>query len=548
MWGKMIKTLISLLFFLNFLSFAANDTLSSVNTKTEVMLDCSNYRIFDFNLTNKNNSDYSQPYTFILDTVFSFLSTDTSDFRLRAWGDLSSESGEPLFERFERAAANMEHMDYPGAEMHAFKNRLQIRGGYHHLGNYGDKILYESEKIANRYGYYPKYMEVGSYGISEYYVGTWKFTGNNSDARGIARKYGNWIYLPVKYDPVYVSGYRYSQDLGLKLADENFSAGVDFDRQKRYLDHLHSETVDVFSYDVMWKHEFSSSCDAGIMSKGKTENHHGYLFSMFLDNKINDVLSYSLKTGLWGNGEPEGECSIRWNPLEKLDMDLMARYAYEPSVKSINYLSGDGAAVINTESIRTSAVQSNLQYSKILNLPVSVRVWTLLQVGAPDYSVNYTDSVQLISISQSDDFIAAQGGRISVGIPITSISTQIDLWAQGNRFYCGELPEDIPFEAGLTAGYSGRKKDRSSFAFKLTYRSPYSVRINETLESKSDLFLNLSLNVPFYSPFFTEHLKPEIRIEAGPIHLLHNTTRQVFHPLGSVMGPAISARLTVDLM
>jgi len=548
----MNKIFFLILFSLTLAVQAAESDYQGTFAKSEIILDCSNYRIYDFDLTNKYTFDNTQPGTFTKDTIISQLSQDSTGYRINIWADLGSETGEPLFIRFQKSATNKEHMVYAGSEMHLLKDKLQLRGGYHHLGSYSDRIDNKLIELTQHYGYSPKYQGTGSFGISEYYFGIWKLSLDNVNTRGIIRKYGNWVLLPVNYDPVYISGYRYAQDFSISGVSDIIMVNADINMQRKYLDHLHSESDDIFTYDFLWKHKISQLSNAGVECNGNTDADQGYLFRLYLDNKINENLGYYFKAGLWTSGEPQGECNVNWNPNCKLNMNFNMQYAYKPSQKTIHYLSADGPADIKFEPIRETRMMSFFECMRIFDAPLSCRGWTLFQAGSPEYAIIGGDSIRSIIVRQSDEFIAAMGGKINTQLHSPSKSFLMNSWIMGNCFFSGQLPEEVPFEAGSELSYVSGKNKENRYTVKLTYRTPYSVHVNvnghdEIRESKQNLFMNLSIDVPFVSPLFSKHIKPAIRLSAGPVHLLHDT-RQAFHPYGADMGPAISAKMFIDLM
>lgn len=169
--------------FFSFNSTASDSLLT--NTSIPIQLDCSNYRLFDFDLTHSTTGDFVQPVTFNEDTMFSVNEQDSLKNRIRVWADLGSETGELLFNRFDGlaydgATFNREHMVYAGAELHFFQNRLQLRGGYHHLGSYSDRIEEKSTELSQRYNIVPQHRDIGEYGISECYYGVWKLADRKS--------------------------------------------------------------------------------------------------------------------------------------------------------------------------------------------------------------------------------------------------------------------------------------------------------------------------------------------------------------------------------
>jgi hypothetical protein len=533
----------------------ASDSLLT-NSSTLIQLDCSNYRLFDFDLTHSTTIDIVQPLTFKRDTLFSFNDQDSLKNRIRIWGDLGSETGELLFDRFDGVAYdgpkfNREHMVYAGSELHLLQNRLQLRGGYHHLGSYSDRIEEKISELSQRYSIDPRYRSVGSYGISEYYFGVWKLELPHVTTRGILSKYGNWILLPIAFDPVYMSGYRYVQDVDISFSSEKIVLSSDCDFQKRFLNHLDYSKVNAYTANASWDHSVSDRLTIGVRAKGNSNYLSRGFFSLHFENKVGDDLLYWFESGIWSNQEPVGEIGLGWKPQSGVKIDLSLKYAYKPGEKEITYLSYLNPTTLSVESLRETKMQSSVEVENILALPVHFRGWISIQKGSPEYAVTQTEKKRYICQEQSENVIAGFGGRLYADLSFYKI--MINPWVQANMDMVGQLSESTPRELGIALSYSDGGNNPNKYNVSLTYREPYSLRVkmngkSQTLSSNSLLFCNLSVVIPFMSPILSQHIKPTFQFQAGPVHLLHGLTRQAFHPFGSEIGPAFSAKMDVDFL
>lgn len=540
--------------FFSFNSTASDSLLT--NTSIPIQLDCSNYRLFDFDLTHSTTGDFVQPVTFNEDTMFSVNEQDSLKNRIRVWADLGSETGELLFNRFDGlaydgATFNREHMVYAGAELHFFQNRLQLRGGYHHLGSYSDRIEEKSTELSQRYNIVPQHRDIGEYGISECYYGVWKLALPHVSARGVVSKYGNWILLPISFDPVYFAGYRYTQDIDVSFSSDKIVLTSDCDFQDRFLNHLDFLNVNIYQFNASWDHSVSDRLTIGVRAKGNTDFLSRGFVSLHLENKINQDLMYWFEPGMWSNYEPIGEIGFGWKPQPGVKMDLSLKYAYKPGENVITYLSNLNTTTISVEQLRETKLQSSFEVGNILALPVHLRGWISIQKGSPEFTIIQTKQNRYIRQVQSENVVAGMGGRLYADLSFYNIT--INPWVQANMDMVGQLPESTPREFGIALSYVDGGNNPNRYNVSLTYREPYSLRVtmngrSEAISSNSLLFCNLSVAVPFSSPIFSQHIKPTFLFQAGPVHLLHGSTRQTFHPLGSEIGPAFAAKMDVDFL
>lgn len=539
-----------------FLSNPVASDSQFANSSIPIQLDCSNYRLFDFDLTHSTTCDITQPFTFIQDTMFSTIAQDSLKDRIRTWADLGSETGEFLFCRFGGIAydgpiSNREHMVYGGAELHLLQNRLQLRGGYHHLGSYSDRIEGNLAAISQRYNIEPRHRDIGDYGISKYYFGVWKLELPHVSARGVLSDYGNWILLPIAFDPVYFAGYRYLQDIDVSFSSEKIVFSADYDIQKRYLNHLHSLKMNKYQFHGDWVHSVSDRLTIGVRAKGNSDFLSKYFFSLHLENKIGQDLMYWFESGAWSNQEPIGEIGLSWKPQPGVKMDLSLKYDYKPGEKEITYLSHLNPTTLSIEPLRDSKVQSSFEIGNILALPVHLRGWISLQNASSEYAITQTKQYRYIRQMQSESVIAGVGGRLYADFSLYKIA--INPWVQANMNLAGQLSESTPRELGIALSYADGGNNPNRYKISLTYREPYSLRVkingrSEVMSSNSLLFCDLSVSIPFSSPIFSQHIKPIFQFQAGPVHLLHGLIRQAYYPFGSEIGPAISAKMDVDFL
>jgi hypothetical protein len=539
-----------------FLSAPATSDSMLTNSSMLIQLDCSNYRLFDFDLTHSTTSDIVQPSTFKRDTMFSVNDQDSLQNRIRIWGDLGSETGELLFNRFDGiaydgATFNREHMVYAGSELHLLQNRLQLRGGYHHLGSYSDGIEEKWTQLSQKYNIAPEHRDLGKFAISEYYYGVWKLELPHVTSRGILSQYGNWVLLPIAFDPVYFAGYRYTQDIDVSFSSDKIALSSYCDFQDRFLNHLDYLNVNIYQFNASWDHSVSDRLTIGVRAKCNSDYLSRGFFSLHCENKFNENLIYWFESGIWSNQEPVGEIGLGWKPQPGVKIDLSLKYAYKPGEKEITYLSYLNPTTLSVESLRETKMQSSVEIENLLALPVHFRGWISIQKGSPEYAITQTEKKQYIRQEQSENVIAGFGGRLYADLSFYKI--MINPWVQANMDMVGQLSESIPRELGIAISYSDGGNNPNKYDISLTYREPYSLRVkmngrSQTLSSNSLLFCNLSLAIPFASPIFSQHIKPTFQLQAGPFHLLHGMTRQSFHPFGSEIGPAFSAKMDVDFL
>jgi hypothetical protein len=518
-----------------------------------IMLDAANYRLFNFDVTQKTEYDYTQTGTSLTDTVFSSLDSDTASIiRISPWGNLSSESGEPLFIRFKQSAVNKEHITNAGCEAHLFNNRIQIKGGYLHLGSYSDRLELNFASLSSKYAIPVTYTNLGEYAISEYYYGIWKYSKSGVTMRGYGRMYGNWVSLPVNYDPVYISGYRYNQLVSIVQPLDTLIMNVDVDMREEYPDHVNKRENNVLDMSTVWSHRLADNVTGVIVVDKNTGRLPEYSIKGDLIGAIAEKWYLKAGAGFYSNIEPVYNGSITWFPYSNMSVEGTVAYDYTPSYKPFIYTSiSNSTSILDIQSIRSSRAFLRASVDTLFRLPLDLQCWVKVQYGNNEYAVNNGKN-QYILLRENKSYSCIAGTRINGNFKFSQIPFEVDPWVQINKEFKGLLAENIPLESGLKIRYLSGTVMKNLYEASITYRRPYSLNLIEDgraakRESPELLFLNLHFRVPFISPILDNHLKPSVDFEFGPLHLI-NGERVQFHPYGNIAGPAVSVKAVLDVM
>jgi len=520
---------------------------------TVIMLDAANYRLFNFDVTQKSEYDFTQSGTSLTDTLLRSIDSDsTCLIRLSPWGNLASESGEPLFIRFKQGATNKEHITNAGCEAHVFNNRLQIKGGYLHLGSYSDRLESMFVALSSKYNTSVTYNDLGEYAISEYYYGLWKYTNSGVTMRGYGRMYGNWVSLPVNCDPVYISGYRYNQHISVAQTIDTLVITADVDMREEYPDHANKRENNVVDLSAVWSHRLADNVTGKISVNKNTGRFPEYLLKGDLLGSISEAWYLKAGAGIYGNMEPVYHGALTWLPFPNAAITSVVAYDYTPSYKPFIYTSfSNSTSVLDIQSIRSSKAFLKASVDTLFKLPLYLQCWINFQYGNPEYAVN-NGKKQYVILRESKSLSSIAGTRVHGNFKLSEIPLEVEPWIQMNKEFKGLLPENLPLESGLKIRYLSGTDMQNLYETSITYRRPYSLNLIDdgkavTRESPQLLFLNFHVRVPFISPILYNHLKPSVDFEFGPWHLI-NGTRVQFHPYGNLAGPAVSVKAVLDVM
>lgn len=520
---------------------------------TVIMLDAANYRLFNFDVTQKTEYDYTQSGTSLTDTVLTSRDSDSSSLiRISPWGHLASESGEPLFIRFKESAVNKEHITDAGCEVHAFNNTLQIKGGYLHLGSYSDRLESAFAALSGKYNIPVTYTNLGEYAISEYYYGLWKYSKSGVTMRGYGRMYGNWISLPVNYDPVYISGYRYNQTVSIAQPLDTLVIDVDVDMREEYPDHATKRENNVLDMSAVWSHRLTDNVSGVITVNRNTARSPEYSIKGDLYSSISEQWFIKAGAGFYSNIEPVYNGSLTWFPYSNMSIEGAVAYDYTPAYKPFVYTSfSNHSSILDIRSVRSSQAFLKASVDTLFKLPLDIQGWVNVQYGYPEYAVN-NGVKQYIIIRENKSFSTIAGARINGIFKVSKIPFEIAPWIQINKEFKGVLAENLPFESGLKIRYLSGTGIQNVYEASLTYRRPYSLHLVDDgigVDRKSPelLLMNFHIRVPFISPILDNHLKPSIDFEFGPLHLI-NGKRVQFHPYGNIAGPAVSVKAVLDVL
>jgi hypothetical protein len=525
----------------------------TAGNNTVIMLDAANYRLFNFDVTQKSEYDFTQSGTSLTDTLFSSLDSDTASLiRISPWGNLASETGEPLFIRFKENAVNKEHITNAGCEVHAFNNSLQIKGGYLHLGSYSDRLESAFSALSNKYNIPVTFASLGEYAISEYYYGLWKYSKSGTTMRGYGRMYGNWVSLPVNCDPVYISGYRYNQLISIAQLSDTLTMTVDVDMREEYPDHANKRENNVLDMSTVWAHRLADNVTGVIAVNKNTGRSPEYSIKGDLIGAIAEKWYIKAGAGFYNNIEPVYNGSLTWFPYLNTSIEGAVAYDYTPSYKPFIYASfSNRTSILDIQSIRSSKAFLRASVDTLFKLPLDLQCWVNVQYGYPEYAVN-NGTRQYVILRENDAFSCIAGGRINGKFKFSKIPIEVAPWVQMNKEFKGLLAENIPLESGLTIRYLSGTVMQNLYEASITYRRPYSLNLIDDgkavkRESPQLLFMNLHVRVPFISPIFDNHIKPSVDFEFGPWHMI-NGERVQFHPYGNIAGPAVSVKAVLDIL
>ncbi len=518
-----------------------------------IMLDAANYRLFNFDVTQKTEYDFTQSGTSLTDTVMSSLDSDSSSLiRISPWGHLASETGEPLFIRFKENAVNKEHITDAGCEVHAFNNSLQIKGGYLHLGSYSDRLEASFSVLSSKYNIPVTYTNLGEYAISEYYYGLWKYSKSGVTMRGYGRMYGNWVSLPVNYDPVYISGYRYNQHVSIAQPLDTLVINVDVDMREEYPDHATKRENNILDMSTVWSHRLADNVTGVITVNKNTARSPEYSIKGDLCSSISERWFIKAGAGFYNNIEPVYNGSLTWFPYSNMSIKGAVAYDYTPSYKPFVYTSySNRTSILDIKSIRSSKAFLKASVDTLFKLPLDLQGWVNVQYGYPEYAVN-NGIKQYVILRENKSLSCIAGARINGNFKLSKVPFEILPWVQMNKEFKGVLAENLPLESGFKIRYLSGTGIQNVYEASITYRRPYSLHLVDDgwdveRESPELLFLNLHVRVPFISPILDNHLKPSVDFEFGPWHLI-NGKRVQFHPYGNIAGPAVSVKAVLDVL
>lgn len=545
MSSKLTLIILSLLALCNAAIISGNNSV--------IMLDAANYRLFNFDVTQKSEYDFTQSGTSLTDTVFSSLYSDSSSLiRISPWGHLASETGEPLFIRFKENAVNKEHITDAGCEVHAFNNSLQIKGGYLHLGSYSDRLESAFTALSINYGIPVTFTNLGEYAISEYYYGLWKYSKAGVTMRGYGRMYGNWVSLPITYDPVYISGYRYNQLVFIAQHSDTLTMSVDVDMREEYPDHANKRENNVLDMNAIWSHRLAENVTGEIAVSKNTGRSPEYSIKGELLGAIAEKWYLKAGAGFYSTVEPVYNGSLTWFPYANMSIEGAIVYDYTPSYKPFVYRSvSNNMSILDIQSVRSSRAFLRASVDTLFTLPLDVQCWLNVQYGNNEYVVNNAKN-QYVILRESKTYSCVAGARIYGNFKFSKIPFEVDPWVQINKEFKGLLAENLPFESGITIRYLSGKVLKNLYETSITYRQPYTINLIEDgraikRTSPELLFLNLHVRVPFISPLLDNHIKPSVDFEFGPLHFI-NGSRVQFHPCGNIAGPAVSVKAVLDVM
>jgi hypothetical protein len=382
-----------------------------------IFLDCSNYRFFDSNLNQKSNFDYTQSFSFISDTTFI---NNRKNNSINLWANLASEIGEPLVSRIngEIPTYNREHMVFGGSEINLLQGKLQLKGGYNHLGSYSDSMEAQYFELISRYNKLPKHADIGDFGISENMFSICKINLPSISIRSVFDKYGNWILLPVFYDPIYQTGYAYLQDIRLSLKNDTISLSTNIDIADRYLDHDNPSNFNSFTLDLNWNHAFHKDFSIGTQIHSNSNYSQDFFLSLQSRLLLGSNLSLNTIAGFWEDMKGDGSIELQWLILPNFKSKLSMEYHYIPSENNFTYLGPTDTTIYSSNSFHQKQLNLFLECDSIVDLPIHLQTWFKVSKGYERYLISTNFDRILVTQGHFDKWLNGIGGKVYYDIEL----------------------------------------------------------------------------------------------------------------------------------
>jgi hypothetical protein len=329
-------------------------------------------------------------------------------------------------------------MTFAGSEIDLFNNKVKLRGGFRHLGSYADGLENRFMALSSKYGQDLTYKDIGAYAISEYYFGAYKVKLQNANIRGVLFKYGNWVYQPVTYDPVYQSGYKYLQEVAISLSKTLLTLNTDLDFQKRYWNHRDHINVNNYYFNVNLKRQFSDNFSVTGKVDSKSDNLTMNYFALVLENKLTKKISWFLEAGSWDNFKTSAILGGSWEPIRSLKYDLTLKYKYKPGEIETIYWGLTNPTKYHSDPVYEKEMYTSLIFSNLLQLPLHIQGWLDIKKGNEQYFINNNADTLEVTKGLSEDLLIAAGGKLYADLNLNHFAFKP--WIQGNHFFKYKLP------------------------------------------------------------------------------------------------------------
>ncbi len=468
-------------------------------------------------------------------------------FRMQVSGLVGSETGDPMLNRFEGLShQNRDHFTNIVSSCSFPKTPLSIYFGYRYIDNYSDRFDWLWQNYKNTTGYNMSFYEEG---LSYEVFGGYHLSGSVAATTLKTINYKRWGTTPFFFSPIFTTGYTLMPSLIFILPNSTLHLDFLYDYHKDYYNHIDYTEDSEYSdngWEIAWKKRLQKGVYLTLSHCMDTKLTPSSYISTMLKDTVSNLFIWVLKGNFYSNLRPGASLDINYIQLPKFSIHMNAAWDYIQKQRDYTFLENETPVDYCNLDYETTNLHTDLVYTDTLFFPVSLSIWyDYCQKPLWEKIIYGEDRIIIKQDTISNGMCSTFGGKGRYKLSYKRLS--LTLWGNAiitprKKIQRFSLPRDM----GADLGFGSPDNDSIYIAVRLESRDRASIKyrdenIGSIIEftSPAQTSMYLLCKVPFLFPFFKEHIKINLQVEAGPIRF-SKEKRLKEHPLGNNIGPAIS--------